>query len=166
VVQVADWLHAGRVGRPHGLDGSFHVTRGRWALLAPGATLRVGEIDLVVERRAGTEDRPILRFAGAAAREDAEALRGTDLRAERATAPALPEGEYWAEELEGCTVADGATDVGVVVGLVELPSCEALQVRRPAGDELLVPMVQAAVRSIDTAGRRVDIDLAFLGETA
>jgi 16S rRNA processing protein RimM len=163
---VADWLHAGRVGRPHGLDGSFHVTRARWILLAPGATLRVGEADLVVERRAGTEDRPIVRFAGAARREDADALRGTDLLAARAGAPALPEGEFWAEELEGCAVADGATQVGVVVALVELPSGEALAVRRPAGDELLVPMVAAAVRSIDTERRAIEIDLAFLGEGA
>jgi 16S rRNA processing protein RimM len=163
---VADWLHAGRVGRPHGLDGSFHVTRGRWILLAPGARLRVGEHDLVVERRAGTEDRPILRFAGASSRADLDPLRGTDLLVDRATAPALPEGEYWAEELEGCAVVDGTTEVGVVVAMVELPSCEALRIRRSAGDELLVPMVAAAVRSIDPARRHVDVDLAFLGETS
>jgi 16S rRNA processing protein RimM len=161
---VADWLHACRVGRPHGLDGSFHVTRARWLLLAPGATLRVGERDLVVERRAGTEARPIVRFAGASSRADLDALRGTDLLAARASAPALPDGEFWAEELEGCAVVDGATEVGVVVALVELPSCEALAVRRPAGDELLVPMVADAVRSIDTQRRAVDVDLAFLGE--
>ncbi len=29
----ADWLPAGRIGRPHGLDGSFHVTRPRPGLL-------------------------------------------------------------------------------------------------------------------------------------
>jgi 16S rRNA processing protein RimM len=163
---VADWLHAGRVGRPHGLDGSFHVTRARWVLLAPGATLRVGERDLVVERRAGTQERPIVRFAGASSRADLDALRGSDLLAARDGAPSLDEGEFWAEDLEGCAVADGDTAVGVVVALVELPSCEALQVRRPAGDELLVPMVAAAVRSIDPQRRHVDVDLAFLGEKA
>ncbi len=162
----ADWLHAGRVGRPHGLDGSFHVTRGRWLLLEPGATVRVGERDLVVDRRAGTEDRPILRFAGASSRADLDELRGTDLLVARTAAPALPDGEFWAEELEGCAVVDGEVEVGVVIAMVELPSCEALQVRRSAGDELLVPMVEAAVRSIDTERRRVDVDLAFLGEGA
>ncbi len=160
-----DWLHAGRVGRPHGLDGSFHVTRGRWMLLEPGASLRVGERDYVVERRAGTEDRPILRFAGAARREDAEALRGGDLQAALGDAPQLDEGEFWAEQLEGCAVADGDVTVGVVVAMDELPSCEVLRVRRPDGGELLVPLVADAVRSIDVAARHVDVDLAFLGES-
>jgi len=160
-----DWLHAGRVGRPHGLDGSFHVTRGRWLLLEPGATLRVRDRDHVVERRAGTEDRPILRFAGAVSREDAEALRGADLQAPLDAAPALEEGAFWAEELEGCAVADGDIAVGVVVAMDELPSCEVLRVRRPDGGELLVPMVADAVRAIDIEARRIDVDLAFLGET-
>ncbi len=161
---ASDWLHAGRVGRPHGLDGSFHVTRGRWLLLEPGATLRVGDDDHVVERRAGTEERPIVRFAGAATRSDAEALRGADLRAALTAAPPLDEGEYWAEQLEGCAVGDGDVEVGVVVAMEELPSCEVLRVQRADGGELLVPLVSDAVRSIDVTARRVDIDLAFLGE--
>jgi 16S rRNA processing protein RimM len=160
---VADWLHAGRIGRPHGLDGSFHVTRPRWLLLEPGATVRVGELDLEVERRAGTEDRPIVRLAAVSSRAQLDPLRGADLLVQRVAAPALPEGEFWAEELEGCAVVDGAIEVGVVVALVELPSCEALQVRRPAGEELLVPMVADAVREIDTTRRHVDVDLGFLG---
>jgi 16S rRNA processing protein RimM len=162
---VPEWLHAGRVGRPHGLDGSFHVTRGRWLLLEPGATLRVADRDRVIERRAGTEDRPIVRLAGSATRGDAEALRGADLQAALDAAPELDEGEFWAEELAGCDVADGDVAVGVVIAMDELPSCEVLRVRRPDGGELLVPMVADAVRAIDIAQRRIDIDLAFLGET-
>src|SRR5262249_52445432 len=138
---------------------------GRWLLLEPGATLRVGDRDRVVERRAGTEERPILRFAGSATREDAEALRGADLQAALEAAPQLDEGEFWAEQLEGCQVADGDVAVGVVVAMDELPSCEVLRVRRPDGGELLVPMVADAVRLVDVDARRIDVDLVFLGET-
>ncbi len=45
----------------------------------------------------------------------------------------------------------------------ELPSVEVLAVVREDGEELLVPMVGDAVRSIDIAARRIDIDLGFLG---
>jgi 16S rRNA processing protein RimM len=45
----------------------------------------------------------------------------------------------------------------------ELPSVEVLEVIREGGEELLVPMVADAVRSIDVAARRVDVDLGFLG---
>ena len=58
---MAELLHAGRVARPHGLDGSFHVTRPRPALLPLGGALRIGERDAEIVRRSGTEDRPILR---------------------------------------------------------------------------------------------------------
>ena len=151
-------LNAGRVGRPHGLDGSFHVTRPRGVLLTLGGTLRIGAVEHEIVRRSGTEDRPILRLAGIDDRAGAEALRGADLLVQRADAPPLPAGEYWAEDLEGCTVLthDGR-ELGVVARLRPLPSCEALEV----GD-LLIPMVRDAIRSIDVVARRIDIDMEFL----
>ena len=48
--------------------------------------------------------------------------------------------------------------------MVPLPSCEALEVARPGEPDLLVPMVRDAIRSVDVAGRRIEIDLSFLGE--
>ncbi len=60
-----------------------------------------------IVRRAGTEQRPIVRLEGVEDREGAEALRGQALTVERLEAPALEEGEWWAHELEGCAVVDG-----------------------------------------------------------
>jgi 16S rRNA processing protein RimM len=45
-----------------------------------------------------------------------------------------------------------------------MPSCELLEVRRESGEELLVPLVRDAVRSVDVEARRIDVDLEFLGE--
>ena len=154
---------AGYVGRPHGLDGSFHVTRPRAELLAEGAVLQVAGASREVVRRAGTDQRPILRLAGCEDRDGAEALRGEELRVPRADVPALEAGEYWAEELEGCQVHDGELLVGVVRRLVALPSCEVLEVAREGDGDLLVPLVRDAVRTVDPAARRIDVDLRFLG---
>jgi 16S rRNA processing protein RimM len=158
-----DRVEAGRVGRPHGLDGSFHVTRPVARLLAGAEELLVDGRPERVDRRAGTEEKPILRLAGHSGREAAEALRGAQLAVAVERAPALEPGEYWAHELEGCAVFDGDRRVGEVRRMVALPSCEALEVAGPEG-ELLVPMVQDAIRSVDVPGRRIDVDLAFLGE--
>ncbi len=157
-------LPAGRVGRPHGLDGSFYVTRPRSRLLAEGAVLSVAGTPREIVRLAGTEQRPILRLRGIETREAVEALRGSDLSLEGAAAPRLQEGEWWAHELEGCEVFDGARHVGTVLRLLELPSCEALEVA-PAGggEQLLVPMVKAAIRSVDPSARRIEVELAFMG---
>jgi len=54
--------------------------------------------------------------------------------------------------------------VGTVRRLVELPSCEMLEVERAGGGELLVPLVTDAVREIDLDRRAIDVDLRFLGE--
>jgi 16S rRNA processing protein RimM len=162
--QRAQWLAAGRVGRPHGLDGSFHVTRPRGALLALGTMVRVGDAEAEIVRRAGTDERPILRLAGHESRAAAEALRGSDLLVDRGAAPALGEDEWYAEDLEGCRVVDGSVEVGRVRRLLALPSCEALEVERDGRGDLIVPLVRDAVRSVDVADGVVDVDLAFLDE--
>lgn len=159
-----EWLHAGRVGRPHGLDGSFHVTRPNVQLLENAQTVMVDEQELAITRRAGTPQRLILRLAEHENRAAAEGLRGKDMLVARAAAPELGPEEWWAEDLVGCTVHDGEREVGTVRRLVELPSCEMLEVQRAAGEELLVPLVSDAVREVDLERRAIDVDLRFLGE--
>jgi len=161
---TAPLIEAGRVGRPHGLDGSFHVTRPDARMLAAVEELIVRGRAERIDRRAGTNERPILRLAGHAGRAAAEALRGAALEIPIDRAPALEPGEYWAHELAGCSVRDGGRHVGEVRRMVPLPSCEALEVALDGGGDLLVPMVRDAIRAIDVAGRRIDVDLSFLGE--
>jgi 16S rRNA processing protein RimM len=156
-------LVVGRVGRAHGLDGSFYVTRPRARMLTLGTNVILAGRSTVIVRRAGTEQRPIVRVEGVGDRESAEALRGSELSVAPSNAPVLGEGEWWAHELEGCTVADGGRVLGAVTRLVELPSCEALEVRpQEGGEPVLVPMVKDAVRAVDVAARRIDVDLEFL----
>ena len=126
--------------------------------------MRVGERVAEIVRRVGTDAKPVIRLAGHDTREAAEAVRGKLLLVDAGDAPPLQEGEYWAHELAGCAVSDGEREVGVVRRMIELPSVEVLEVERLGGDEdLLVPMVSDAVRSIDVAAGRVDVDLGFLG---
>ena len=155
----------GVVGRPHGLDGSFHVFEPRPALLREGAVVTLGGAPRTIERRAGTDLRPIVRLSGCSDRAAAEALRGAALEVDDAELPPLGPDEYWAEELEGATVVDGERELGVVRRLLALPSCECLEVARPGGGpDLLVPLVRDAIRSVDVAAARIDVDAGFLGE--
>jgi 16S rRNA processing protein RimM len=157
-------LEAGRVGRAHGLDGSFYVTGARPRLLTLGGTVAVAGRAHEIVRRAGVEQRPIIRLRGIDDRAAAQALRGLALTVSLGEAPALPEGEWWAHELEGCTVLDGERPVGTVSRLLGMPSCDVLEVRCDGGEELLVPMVSDAVRQVDIAARRIEVSLDFLGD--
>jgi 16S rRNA processing protein RimM len=156
---TSELLHAGRVGRPHGLDGSFHVVEPAPRLLTLGAPIWVGERETEVLRRAGTDARPILRVGLAADRDAVEALRGEPLRAPRDAAPSLEDDEYWADDLVGCTVVAGDRPLGTVRQLLGYPSCELLELD---GGQL-VPLVQDAIVAVDLDARRIEVDGRFLG---
>jgi 16S rRNA processing protein RimM len=161
-------LPAGRVGRAHGLDGSFYVTRPVPRLLGAGTLLDVDGRPARIVRRAGTDARPIVRLEGIDGRERAEQLRGAQLYVDGADAPALEDGEWWAHELEGCAVFAGEREIGTVRRLLELPSCEALEVAPIAsttdpGGPLIVPMVKDAIRLIAPREGRIEVDSDFLG---
>jgi 16S rRNA processing protein RimM len=153
-----DSLVAGRVGRPHGLDGSFHVVDPVPAALAVGATVGLDGQPTEIVGRKGTDAAPILRLAAASDRDAVEALRGKALTVARAAAPALEAGEYWADDLAGCEVVAGERSLGTVERMVAYPSCEVLVL-----GERLIPLVRDAVVSIDIAARRIEVDPGFLG---
>ena len=136
-----------KVGRPHGLDGSFHVD----APLEEGATVRIGERDYTVAERKGTDARPIVRLAGVEDRDAAEALRGEVVALEDSEPPG--EGEWLVEDLIGCRVEGLGEVTGVLKGL----SCDVLEV----GDQL-IPLVTDAVQSVDVENKVIEIDRDFL----
>ena len=168
---AAGRLRAGTIARAHGLDGSFHVgavVPNVFALLKVGSEVSVGGQTRRITRLAGHDARPIMGLEGCVNRDDAESLRGEDLTVDRSLAGALEAEEWWAEDLEGCAVRDGARAVGTVIALLALPSCEVLEVRRADAADgapaLLVPLIRDAVRVVDVAARMIDVDLTFLGE--
>ena len=158
-------MRAGTVGRPHGLDGSFHVADAVPQLLELGTEVYVAGVQRRIARRAGFDARPIVRLEGCDDRHGAQALGGQEILLARERAPELEEDEWWAADLQGCSVRDGSVEVGVVTRLIELPSCEVLEVARSGGgNPLLVPLVKDAVRAVDVQRRAIEVDLRFLGE--
>ena len=149
-------FRVGVVGRPHGLDGSFHVMSPRSELLSEGVVLE--DLGPIVGRK-GSDDRPIIRVEGVADREAALALGGRELVVDEANRPPLEEDEYLAQDLIGSRVVDGDHAFGEVVRLLAMPSCEVLEL----DDGTLIPMVKDAIRTIDVDARRIEIDREFLG---
>ncbi len=157
----ARFVTVGRVGRVHGLDGSFWVEdalegeRDGRDPLAVGTEVFLGERPARVERRAGTDTRPLVRLASVEDREAAAALRGRELRVSEAVTP-LAAGEWLIADLLGARVEG----IGEVRRVLSAPSCDLLEV----GDEgVLIPLVSDAIRRIDVEAGRIEVDLAFLG---
>ena len=140
-------VSAGRVGKPHGLDGSFYVERARHEL-AQGTEIVAAGRTYAVERRAGTDQRPLIRLSGL---EDPRALRDELLLVE----DDLVEGEWLASDLVGCTVPG----LGAVAKLLDVPSCSVLEL----DDGTLVPLVSDAIEAIDLEAREIRVNREFLG---
>lgn len=144
---------AGRVGRSHGLDGRFHVLDPVHAFL-PGTPVVVAGREHTVDRRGGTDERPLVGLAGVESREAARALGGELLLVPESELP-IEAGEWLAADLVGCRVEGH----GAVVRIVGGPSCDVLELE----DGTLVPLITDAVRSVDAEAGVIEIDAAFLG---
>jgi 16S rRNA processing protein RimM len=159
-------VSAGTAGKAHGLDGSFYVVGAVPSLLAKGLELFVGAESepRTIERRSGTDEKPIIRLSGSDNRTAAESFRGLPLQASNAGAAELEGDEYWAHQLVGCSVTAQADQrvLGEVAELLGLPSCEVLVVKGGPVGELLVPMVKDAIVTIDPEGRSIVVDAEFL----
>jgi len=158
-------LSAGWIGKHHGLDGMFHVTRPRGPLLVAGTTVTVDGVARKITHRGGTDSRPLLRLEGVDHITTVEQLRGKDLFVPRSMLPPLEDDEFWPDELVGMAVhSTGGALVGEVANVLVLPSCDVLEVRRADAADLLVPMHREAVPEMDAKAGRIVIDLAFMGE--
>ena len=140
-------MTAGRVGKPHGLDGSFYVDGPRHEL-PEGVELTVGGRTHRVERRAGTGERPLIRLAGV---DDPRALRGELLLIE----DELAEDEWLAADLVGCRVPGR----GTVTQVVDAPSCSILELE----DGTLIPFVSDAIERVDLDAGEIHVRADFLG---
>ena len=140
-------MTAGRVGKPHGLDGSFYVDGARHEL-PEGAELTVAGRPHRIARRAGTDARPLIRLA---ALDDPRPLRGELLLIE----DVLADDEWLASDLVGCRVPG----LGTVGQVVDAPSCSILEL----DDGTLIPFVSDAIERVDLDAGEIHVRAGFLG---
>ena len=147
-------MTVGRVGRPHGIDGSFFVEGGSESpeRFARGATILVDGAPAEItgsKRGAGGRfviqlDRPVPRGATLAVRRDA-----------------LPDPEpdaYYVFQLVGLTVEEeGGLTLGVVTDVSPAPANDALVL----DSGLLLPLVESCVLEIDLEARRILVARGF-----
>lgn len=100
------------------------------------------------------------RLDGVATKEQADALKGADLYADRARLPSLPDDEYYHADLIGLTVLDtGGTLLGTVKSVDNHGAGDLLEVVAPSlKDSVLVPFTLAIVPTVDLAARRIIAD--------
>ena len=96
------------------------------------------------------------RLGGVDTKEEADALRGLSLFAERGKLPSLPDDEFYHADLLGLEVLDtGGAVLGRVAAVHNHGAGDILEVRPAGGSKvLLLPFTRAVVPTVDlTAGR-------------
>ena len=151
---MSDLVPVGRVGRPHGLDGSFFVEgpSERAETFARGETLYVeGEPAKVDASKRGSGNRPVIRL-------DRRVARGATLAVPRDSLPPLDEGEYYTFQLIGLTVEEeGGRVLGQVADVLDYPANDVLELDTGVS----LPLVEACVRQVDLEHGRIVVAAGF-----
>jgi len=160
-------IRVGQIGAPHGLRGAL-----KFRPDDPGSTL-LDELERVFIERDGTpaeyriiETAPVnprqmrIMLEGVSDAHAAGQLRGATVFAAKSDLPPVAPGEFYYFQTAGCEVVttdgrilghikstffSGAHDVWIVAG--------------DGGSELMIPVIEDIVKSIDLEARRVTIEL-------
>jgi 16S rRNA processing protein RimM len=156
---------------PHANDASALLHARRWWLLTPPqaglvAAAEASRGQAVCVRVAQSREHSgtvVAQATGVSDRNLAEALKGRRVWIRRADFPAPEENEFYWVDLIGCTVSNEQGELlGEVSGLIDNGAHQILQVACALPDgkagERLVPFVDAFLRTVDTAGKRIVVD--------
>jgi 16S rRNA processing protein RimM len=146
-------IAVGRVGRPHGLDGSFVVEDAseNEALYAAGAGLWADGEPVTVTARKRSGGRLVVKL-------DRDVPRGATLSVPRSALPEPEAGNYYVFELIGLEVVEeGGRRLGAVADVAPGVANDVMML----DTGLSLPMHEACIREIDVQSGRVVVAPGF-----
>jgi 16S rRNA processing protein RimM len=148
-----EYVVVGRIGRPHGLDGSFVVERPseNAALFEPGAKLYVGGEPATVAGCKRSGGRLVVKL-------DRPAQRGAELTVPRAELPEPDPDSYYVFQLVGLDVVEeGGRRLGAVQDVAPGVANDVLEL----DSGLALPMHEECVREVDLSEGRIVVAAGF-----
>jgi len=156
------WTAIAALVKPRGNKGeltavSLSSKRERFAHLSKVCLFGDGS-EYTVERVWDHDGTLVFKFAGVDSINDAEKLRGMEVRVPFEERVPLDEGEYFQSDLIGCEVRDLGTGrlIGRVTGWEEYGGPSLLDVDN---GRILIPFVKAICPEIDTEARVIKVQL-------
>ena len=154
-----DSVTIGVVLRPHGIKGEVVVepltdNEDRFAhleevrLARPSGSSSVLRVASVFPHKG----RVVIHFEGVSGMDEAEELRGAELRIPLSALPKLPQGSYYHHQLKGLEVrVETGASLGTVTDLWETGPTPVLVIQDGAKRETLMPLVDAFILEVNLA---------------
>ncbi|MCX8507269.1 MAG: ribosome maturation factor RimM [Rhodobacteraceae bacterium] len=119
-----------------------------------------GKRSFTLKLTRGTGTGLTARLSGVTSKEEADALRGVELYADRDRLPNLPDDEFYHSDLIGLEVMDsGGALLGHVRAIHNHGAGDILEIFGPGRKTtLLLPFTKAAVPTVDLTARRIIAD--------
>ncbi len=155
-------LVVGRIGHAHGVKGEVSVevrTDDPDRRFVAGSVLNTDPAErgpLTVVTTRPHHGRLLVAFDDVGDRNAAEALRGTLLVVDSATAGETDDGEWWDHDLVGlAAMTTEGRVLGTVADVVHVPGAPLLSIVSEDAREVLVPFVAEFVPEVDVAHGRL-----------
>lgn len=103
-------------------------------------------------------DRGIVKFEDINSIDDASALIKAELYLPITALPKLPEGKYYFHDIKGCEVFEDDQLIGIAKEVIDFNSNQLLSVDAN-GKEVLIPMMDEIMLSVDTASKKIMVKL-------
>ena len=172
-LDASELVNIGRIGSSVGLRGELRVT-----LYAQDSdNLKEGKVLLLKRERTAAgapselsarllgvrlqKNKPVIRLDGITDRTSADELRDMEIYIAADQLEELPEGEHYVRNIIGSRVYDIASDqeIGTLEDVIQNTAQSILDVKTSDGRQILIPAVDAFVRSISEEAKLIEVEL-------
>lgn len=158
-----DLVLMAQIGAAHGIRGEVRVKPfgSDPMALADYGPLRdkTGSREFTIQSLRPQKSVLVVRFKNISSRNEAEALKGTELYVRREALPPADEDEFYHIDIIGLTVFTVNEDhVGTVIAIPDFGAGELLEVKPERGPSYLIPFTEEIVPHIDLNAGRIIID--------
>jgi len=157
------FLLVGKLLRTHGLHGELvlDLQTDFPERIKPRKVLYCGEChEKIAVSNLRSHDRYfIVSFKDISSVEDARKYINQFLYVRTDEVESLPKGQFYFHELIGMDVFEKAMKIGTVSEILETGANDVMIVLSDEGKEVLLPVIESVILSIDSKGRRVEVHL-------
>lgn len=156
----------GKIINTHGLKGEIKVqqTTDFEELFHAGKTVYIDingvETEFLIEQQRTHKHHLLILFKHVDSLEEAEKLKGFNIKVKQEQLPQLGENEYHYHEIIGCHMytTDGE-HIGEIVNILSPGANDVWVTRNDEGDEHLIPFIDEVVKDVNVKDKKVMIEL-------